>query len=62
MQQMHAATVCSHPRGKAQTLAFRMYFQVRLFMPFLSVLLPFIQVLVAPEQGTLAGVAALSQG
>lgn len=54
MQQIHAATVvCSHPKGKAQTLSFRTYFQFRLFIPFLSVLLPLIEVLMAPEHGML---------
>lgn len=53
---MHAATaVCSHPKGKAapQTLSFRPYCQFRLFIPFLSVLLPLVQVLMAPEHGML---------
>ena len=54
MQQMHAPTiVCSHPKGKPQTLSFSIYFQFRLFIPFLSVLLPLIQVLMAPERGML---------
>lgn len=60
---MHAATVvCSHPKGKAQSPSFRTYFQFRFFIPFLSVLLAFIQVLMAPECGMLAGMAALLKG
>lgn len=54
---MHAAAIiCNRWKGKAQTLSFRSYFQFRLFITFLSVLLSLIQVLMAPEHGCSAGV------
>lgn len=58
----YTANVCSHPMCKAQRLSFRTYFPFRFFIPFLSVLFAFIQLLMAPECGMLAGMAALLQG